>query len=137
MHLLFMFGVGWLVAYFFFRRQQKKTDRLYGKLSHDARHFIIRDPRERLGLSDIIQLFQEKIIDEHLDTLNDPFPFKRCPHCGSKNIRRFVIHHDGSPDTEPATETPPLAGEEFKIICRSCGYHDAVQRSASTKSSGE
>jgi predicted Zn-ribbon and HTH transcriptional regulator len=132
-----MFGVGWLVAYFFFRRQQKDTDRLYAKLNHDARHFIISDPRERLGLSDVIQLFHEKIIAEHLDTLNEPFPFKRCPHCGSKNIRRFVYRPDGTSDAEHAPETPPISGEEFKILCRSCGYHDEVHRTPSTNVPGE
>jgi hypothetical protein len=126
--LILLFGLGWLVAYFFYRRHKTETQKLFDKLNHDARNFILSDPRTRLGLTDIIDLFHEKIINEHLDALGDPFPYKRCPKCGSKNIRRFVLQHDGTPDLVHAPATPPIAGEEFKILCRSCGYRDAVEK---------
>jgi hypothetical protein len=77
-------------------------------------------------LADIIDLFREKIIDEHLDLLDEPFPYKRCPRCGSKKIRRFVRGAEGRVDLAGAPDTPPLAGEDFKILCRACGYRDEV-----------
>jgi hypothetical protein len=130
--LILMFALGWALAYFFFRRRQSASSKIYDKLSPDARHFLLQDPRQTLGLAGIIDLFRDKIIDEHLDVLDEPFPYKRCPRCGSKHVRRFVVRADGTPDVQGAPDTPPLAGEDFKIICRSCGYRDEVVRKGTT-----
>jgi hypothetical protein len=125
---ILLFGAGWLVAYFFFRRQKRAGETLLGKLTYDARNFLLKDEREKLGLTDVIDLFREKIIDEHLDLLDEPFPYKRCPRCGSKKIKRFVLLPNGSLDSQNVPVEPPLAGEDFKILCRSCGYRDQVTR---------
>ncbi len=124
--LFLMFAAGWLIAYFFYRRRQRAGERIYAKLSVDARNFLLNDPRERLGLADIIALFYEKIIAEHLDSLDQPFPYKRCPRCGSKKVRRFVVKADGTTDFQNVPDTPPIAGEEFNIFCPVCGYKDKI-----------
>jgi hypothetical protein len=121
---IIVFFCGWLVSYWFYRRHKNESMALSTKLSVDARRFLLEDSRESLGLTDIIQLFHEKIIDEHLDLLDGPFPYRRCPKCGSKRIRRFVFKPDGTPDVNHAPTTPPIAGEAFHILCRSCGYQD-------------
>jgi hypothetical protein len=127
LELIVGFGVGWVIAYFFFRRHRTASNKLYTKLSVDARNFILNDPQAKLGLADIIALFYDKIIDEHLDLLDQPFPYKRCPKCGSKKVRRFIARADGTLDLQGAPTTPPIAGEEFSILCRSCGYQDKVK----------
>jgi DNA-directed RNA polymerase subunit RPC12/RpoP len=127
---LLWFGLGWLVAYFFFRRHKRAGETLLGKLTYDARTFLLKDPREKLGLTDIIDLFREKIIDEHLDLLDEPFPYRRCPRCGSKKIKRLVIKPDGTLTEDALPPEPPLAGEDYKIACRACGYHDEIIRPA-------
>jgi hypothetical protein len=124
MEYIFMFAVGWGLAYFFFRREKRVQTALFNKLNNDARQFIINDSREKLGLTNVIDLFRDKIIEEHLDTLGEPFPYKRCPHCGSKKVKRFVFNADGSTNTSAAPDTPPFVGEDFKIQCKSCGYRD-------------
>ena len=124
MEIIFVFILGWGLAYFFFRREKNAQTTLYEKLNHDARQFIINDPREKLGLTNVIDLFREKIIEEHLDALGEPFPYKRCPHCGSKKIKRIAFKPDGTMDQSLSLDTPPIAGEDFKILCRSCGYKD-------------
>ena len=121
-----MFALGWGIAYFFFRREKNIQTALFDKLTHDARQFVLNDAREKLGLTNVIDLFREKIIEEHLDALGEPFPYKRCPHCGSKKVKRFVFRSDGTPDLSLAPDTPPFAGEDFKILCKSCGYQDEV-----------
>ncbi|MCK5241821.1 hypothetical protein KAR34_05145 [bacterium] len=132
--LIFMFALGWGIAYFFFRREKKIQTALFEKLTHDARQFVLNDPREKLGLTNVIDLFREKIIAEHLDALDEPFPYKRCPHCGSKKVKRFVFKPDGTPDPSLAPDTPPFVGEDFKIQCQSCGYRD--QATTPQESSG-
>jgi DNA-directed RNA polymerase subunit RPC12/RpoP len=127
LELILGFGAGWIIAYYFFRRRRSGSDRVYQKLSMDAKNFILNDPREKLGLADIIALFYDKIISEHLDSLDQPFPYKRCPKCGSKKVRRFILRPDGTLDLQGAPTSPPIAGEEFTIQCRSCGYQDAVK----------
>jgi|GEM_PF-3153172 len=124
MTIILVFFAGWLLAYGFYRRRRGEGDVLYEKLNPDARRFIILDEREKLGLTDVIDLFHEKIIDEHLDLLSGPFPYKRCPKCGSQRVQRFVLRPDGTVDTQRAPATPPVAGEQFTITCRSCGYRD-------------
>jgi predicted nucleic-acid-binding Zn-ribbon protein len=127
---ILFFGAGWLVAYFFFRRQKRAGETLLHKLTYDARTFLLKDAREKLGLTDVIDLFREKIIDEHLDLLDEPFPYKRCPRCGSKKIKRLVIAPNGALLSGEISPEPPLAGEDYKITCRACGYHDEVTREA-------
>jgi hypothetical protein len=126
LELILGFGAGWIISYFFFRRRQTASNKLYEKLSMDSRNFILNDPRGKLGLADIIALFYDKIIDEHLDLLDQPFPYKRCPKCGSKKVRRFILRPDGTMDIQGAPDTPPIAGEAFTILCRTCGYQDGV-----------
>ncbi|NTV52778.1 MAG: hypothetical protein HGA76_07185 [Candidatus Firestonebacteria bacterium] len=128
MEAIFWFGLGFLPAYFFFRRKKQAGETLAAKLTYDARNFLLKDPREKLGLTDVIDLFREKIIDEHLDLLDEPFPYKRCPRCGSKKIKRLVTAPDGTLRVGEISPEPPLAGEAFKITCRTCGYHDDVIR---------
>ena len=74
MEYIFMFALGWGLAYFFYRRHKNAQTKLFAKLSDDARRFILEDPRERLGLTNVIDLFRDKIIAEHLDALDEPFP---------------------------------------------------------------
>jgi len=125
---ILFFGLGWLVAYFFYRRQKRAGETLLNKLTYDARIFLLKDSREKLGLTDVIDLFREKIIDEHLDLLDEPFPYKRCPRCGSKKIKRLVMDPSGVATISDLPPEPPLAGQDYKIICRTCGYHDEVIR---------
>ena len=134
MELIFMFALGWVVSYYFFRREKKAQARLYQKLNVVAREFILNDPREKLGLSNVIELFREKIIEEHSDALDEPFPYRRCPHCGSRKVQRIVLNPDGTLAPSPAPDTPPIAGEDFKIQCKSCGYRDQATVPEANKS---
>ncbi len=118
----FFIGVflSWLITHIYYKRNTKNSERdnkniienlqkLERGICPSVREIIIESGRENLSVSDLNDLLYKKCVDENT---GDPLPYKCCPNCGNKNLKRSSVTSEDN--------------ESYDISCEKCGWGNSA-----------
>ena len=88
--VLFILGVGlgWLITHIYYKKSSSEQVIIYSKLSSELKDTILRANSKNLTVAELNELIEQETIDYDDMKEGDPLPYKACPKCGSKNLKK-------------------------------------------------
>lgn len=78
--------ISWIITVVYHRKSSTVQELLFNRLTIEVREAILSDTRQKLTASELLELFNKKIINA--DIKEEGYPYIACPKCGSEHIEK-------------------------------------------------
>ena len=105
----------WLITHIYSKKTLSDQEIIFSKLSDNLKKTILYSKAKNLTVKDLNNLIEKQTIDYKDMQSGDPLPYKACPKCGSKNLKKGE-YMDYKKD------------ESYYVVrCKKCGWQDWTQ----------